>query len=74
MAASVLLPGGVISMTDAAADRLIRAGSGEACHPDQIARRGFLHSPEAPLFYYGAIRDSLALAIRAMHTRKLWRI
>ena len=30
MAASVLLPGGVISMTDAAADRLIRAGSGEA--------------------------------------------
>ena len=30
MAAGVLLPGGVLSMTSAAAERLIRSGSGDA--------------------------------------------
>ena len=42
----------------------------KSSHPDQITSKGFLHLSEAPLFYYGAIRDSLALAARAVHAYK----
>lgn len=67
MAVNVLLPGGVISMTTAAADRLIKGGSGDAALLYLLLlRRGGVYEADAVRQALGWTADRVGTAYRAL--------